>query len=323
MNLSQFDRRSSTVIVLSIVALLAMLAFNNASAQDEGGGPVPATPTAPDTNIVGGQNADPGEYGYQVLVYAGPFMCGGSLIDEAWVLTAAHCLFDQSDNAIPINQISVVLGEHNISADQGNEQNLNVTASIPHPQYDPISADSDVGLLKLEGTANLNANNISVIRLNSQVATHTGTSATVTGWGALSEGGAGPDVLQEVSVPIVSDQVCQNAYPGQTTNNMFCAGFAQGGKDSCQGDSGGPLVIPDGNGGWTQAGVVSWGFGCAQAGFYGVYARVANYMSWMEQTTGLSLGSNPSPAPTPTPQPVGTPNPGSGEQFLFFPFVSR
>lgn len=318
MNLSQFDRRSSAVIFFVGLAIFLVLALSNVSAQEDG---VPGTPTAPDTFIVGGEDADSGEYAYQVLVYAGPFMCGGSLIDAQWVLTAAHCLFDLSDNAIPVSEISVVLGEHNISTDDGSEQTINITSSIPHPQYDPFSADSDVGLLKLATPANLSASNVDIIRLNTQVATHTGVNATVTGWGALQEGGAGPDILQEVSVPVVSDQVCQSSYPGQTTNNMFCAGFAQGGKDSCQGDSGGPLVIPDGNGGWTQAGVVSWGEGCAQAGFYGVYARVANYMSWMEQVTGLSLGSNPSPNPTATP--VSTPDPGAGQEFLFFPFVAR
>ena len=130
-------------------------------------------------------------------------------------------------------------------------------------------------------------------------------------------------MLQEVSVPIVSDQLCREAYPGEITQNMFCAGFKQGGKDSCQGDSGGPLIISDGNGGWIQAGVVSWGNGCASPDFYGVYARVANYIDWLDQTTGLSFGSNPPTQPTPTPEPAETPVPSEGRTFLFLPVVSQ
>ena len=298
---------------------LLPLHFGGVSAQEDDG--LPVKPTLPSANIVGGQNADPAEWPHQVIVYAGPFMCGGSVIDKEWVLTAAHCLYDQNNQKIAESDISVVLGDYNISGTEGNEQEFGVKASIPHPNYQTEFAD--IGLLQLDGAANLAAANVQSIALDQQLATKVGMQAYVTGWGATSEGGAGADVLQEVVVPIVSDQVCENAYPGQINPDNICAGYQEGGKDSCQGDSGGPLVISDGNGGWIQTGVVSWGDGCAQAGKYGVYARVASYITWLEQTTGLSFGTNPPPATTPTPQPIETPDPSSGQTFLFLPFVGR
>ncbi|NWI98346.1 TRY3 protein, partial [Crypturellus undulatus] len=88
-----------------------------------------------------------------------------------------------------------------------------------------------------------------------------------------------PEILQCLKAPILSDQECQAAYPGEITSNMVCVGFLEGGKDSCQGDSGGPVVC-DG----TLQGIVSWGYGCAQRGYPGVYTKVCNYVSWIQET---------------------------------------
>jgi secreted trypsin-like serine protease len=95
-------------------------------------------------------------------------------------------------------------------------------------------------------------------------------------------------LLQEVAVPIVDSTRCQAGYSGtnvRITANMLCAGLTQGGKDSCQGDSGGPLVVKGADGKWQQAGVVSFGIGCARPERFGVYTRVANYVPWIEACT--------------------------------------
>ncbi|XP_067318371.1 trypsin-3-like [Anolis sagrei] len=106
-----------------------------------------------------------------------------------------------------------------------------------------------------------------------------GTQCIVSGWGNLQTAGVEyPDALQCLDVPILSESTCHAAYPGRITSNMFCAGYTEGGKDSCQGDSGGPLVC---NGKLT--GVVSWGIGCAQKGYPGVYTPVCNYKAWIEE----------------------------------------
>ena len=111
-----------------------------------------------------------------------------------------------------------------------------------------------------------------------------GSTCFVSGWGALKEGGNKlPKRLQYVGVPMISSQTCNDAYAayGGITENMICAGFDQGGKDSCQGDSGGPFICME-NGTPVITGVVSWGVGCAQAEFPGVYAKVTNYLSWIK-----------------------------------------
>uniref|UniRef100_A0A670K9Z4 trypsin n=2 Tax=Podarcis muralis TaxID=64176 RepID=A0A670K9Z4_PODMU len=88
-----------------------------------------------------------------------------------------------------------------------------------------------------------------------------------------------PDLLQCLNAPVLSSSQCMKAYPGQITQNMMCVGFLEGGKDSCQGDSGGPVVC---NG--QLQGIVSWGIGCAQKGYPGVYTKVCNYVSWIDST---------------------------------------
>ncbi|MEM7801283.1 MAG: serine protease [Chloroflexota bacterium] len=257
----------------------------------------------PSPRIVGGQDADQGEYPYQVLVLPSGSLCGGALIDAEWVLTAAHCLFSGSTQLSP-SDVNVKLGDHNIYSTDGTEQSISVSQVIPHPNYDPNTTDNDIALLKLSSPANLITGQVEVISLNQSGTLADGTLATVTGWGTTSEGGSIASILQEVNVPLVSNATCNNSY-GSITDNMLCAGYAAGGKDACQGDSGGPLVVPDGNGGFVHAGVVSFGNGCARANYYGVYARTSRYIEWIGQYVTLT-DNTPSPNPTNTPTPLPT-----------------
>ncbi|MFN8465639.1 MAG: trypsin-like serine protease [Caldilineaceae bacterium] len=260
--------------------------------------------------IVGGEAAAVGELPWQVVVFPGPFMCGGTLIDVNWVLTAAHCVFDKSDVLMQPGLVQIVAGEYNLASSDGTEQERGVTQVIPHPGYDAASQDNDLALLHLSAPVTLGPSVSTIARVESPAndsLVASGVEAMVSGWGALQEKGATSDILQKVSLPIVSNATCNGAYGGTITDNMLCAGLAAGGKDSCQGDSGGPLVVPDGPG-WRLAGVVSFGTGCARPNYYGVYTRVSQYAQWI---AGYVSGANPTATPTPngTPSPTSTPVP--------------
>lgn len=267
-------------------------------------------------DIVGGQAADLGEYPWQAMLLdsSGRFFCGGSLIHAKWVLTAGHCTYG-------ITVARVVLGAHDrTNSSESGRQTITVLRTIRHPNYNDNTTNNDIALLELSQPATLNSRVATipyVISPGDDPLFAAGVNSVVTGWGATSEGGSSPAILQEVTVPIVSQDICRQAYGSSLTNNMFCAGLAQGGKDSCQGDSGGPLSVSSGSS-RKLAGIVSWGNGCARPGFYGIYTRVANYTAWIQQyipssgtPTATPTKGTPVATPTQTPTPVATPTPGS------------
>ncbi|XP_052029507.1 trypsin V-A [Apodemus sylvaticus] len=232
-------------------------------------GTVVAFPTEDNNDrIVGGYTCQEHSVPYQVSLNAGSHICGGSLITDQWVLSAAHCYQPQ---------LQVRLGEHNIHEIEGAEQFIEAAKLIPHPDYNKWNIDNDIMLIKLKSPAALNSK-VSTIPLPQSCAS-AGTECLVSGWGFMKFGSESASVLQCLDAPVLSDSVCHKAYPRRITNNMFCLGFLEGGKDSCQLDSGGPVVC---NG--QVQGVVSWGDGCALEGKPGVYTKVCNYLNWINQT---------------------------------------
>jgi trypsin len=207
--------------------------------------------------------------------------CGGSLIAQDLVLTAAHCLYPES----PEN-VDVVVGRDRLSDRDG--QRIDAKRIAIHPLYLALAQINDVALIKLEEPANAAVIAPATPADSSLYAP--GAAARVLGWGLLKENGAErPDELYQVDLNVVDDETCREAYlqedqSGQTTSQyvpeaMMCAAAPR--RDSCQGDSGGPLVADD-SGAWKQIGIVSFGTGCARAAFPGIYSRVANMLDFIQ-----------------------------------------
>jgi secreted trypsin-like serine protease len=240
--------------------------------------------------IVGGRIVQRNEFPFHVALRErgkSKSFCGGSIIDNNWILTAAHCLKNESGMSVNPEDIEAVIGvtelpsESNINEISDNV--VSITRLVVHSQYHHKSKLNDLALLKT--TAGL-------IRKSREVYTETiplssgeqgflGKEAVVMGYGDQWDGsGFGSKTLRSVQVRILEDNTCRRVY--WTFNNaaMMCAGNLGGGRDSCQGDSGGPLIVKKQDGQWIQVGIVSHGSGCARKGFPAVYTRVSTF-DWL------------------------------------------
>ncbi|MDP6452813.1 MAG: trypsin-like serine protease [SAR202 cluster bacterium] len=273
----------SRILVSVLLATLFLATAVTVWADD----PPPDSREAPSSKIVGGQEADVGEWPWQILM--GPnFTCGGSILSSRWIVTAAHCVTSSSlVDAVPA-ELEVAAGIHNRS-DAG--QRSAPEAVLLHPNYNGGAGNgSDIALLYLPSDLTLgtstNAQAISMITTSDSALVTPGTTSTVTGWGTTASGGTVSQKLLEVELPIVTNTTCDGVY-GLIIDSMVCAGGTpSGGTDSCQGDSGGPLVVQDGGSGWKLLGVVSFGTGCADPNVPGVYTRVSSFATDINTLTG-------------------------------------
>ncbi|MFC0118398.1 serine protease [Pseudoalteromonas xiamenensis] len=229
--------------------------------------------------IVGGEVTLDGERPWMVsLQFQERHFCGASLISDQWVLTAAHCVEDIKKSEL--SQMRVQFDFTNLASGKGKV--AKIEDIYIHEDY-KMGKPTDVALIKLTQPVS-NGVFVSLATPSTANLVKPGILATVSGWGAIASGGDGSEQLLKVSIPLVSNEVCNSsvAYNGRISSTELCAGLEKGEKDSCQGDSGGPLVIAGPNNRPLQVGVVSWGDGCALPNKYGVYARVSSFSAWID-----------------------------------------
>ncbi|XP_050672347.1 trypsin-7-like isoform X8 [Leptidea sinapis] len=237
-------------------------------------------PNLEDSKIVGGYSTTILKFPYQVLVIlqhnGQKRVCGGSILNEEFILTAAHCVDD-------VQSAVVAAG---ITDDRETEKLIPVKHFEHHPNYNPKNFDYDVAYLQLCEKLNLDGRKkdaVHIVKAGSQVPVST--KVTVSGWGNTAENGTLSHTLRAVEMNIVSTVECRKVYGNEAiTQRKICAGVPEGGKDTCQGDSGGPLVYSSTK---KQVGIVSSGYGCARPGIPGIYTNLANpgIRSWIKKHT--------------------------------------
>ncbi|XP_034553172.1 complement C1r-A subcomponent-like [Notolabrus celidotus] len=244
--------------------------------------------------IFGGSDAPDNSIPWQVLLTVNGARGGGMVIADRWIMTAAHVL-NQKGQTVKNTSIEIFMGSNDLNAMMSSP--MFSTSVHIHPGYNNpnnIDYNNDIALIKLRDQLTFNSS-IMPICMPAEDATYiTGMTGMVSGYGHIKT----EDVrmltnnLKYVEVPVVDEVVCRtsidkvkrirNNVP-DLTNNMFCAGVPEGGKDSCQGDSGGPFALWDSKRFWA-GGIVSWGIDCGRKGTYGVYTKVTNYMGWINKT---------------------------------------
>nr|XP_054763579.1 enteropeptidase-like [Lytechinus pictus] len=230
--------------------------------------------------VVGGVNAQEGEFPWMAYLYNEDYgqYCGATLISSEWIVTAAHCLWGITDLLD-----SVVMGDLHLSINSEHHLTIAPDDIFIHPEYNDTLLNADIALIKLSEHVSFSEYVRPACLSQTLHEERDYTTCIIAGWGNTEHDEA--DNLQKATVRLIEVERCKELYEvpdDYDTGYLVCAGFERGGIDTCQGDSGGPLVCEGADGRWHLTGVTSFGNGCADPGFPGIYARVSTLLPFLE-----------------------------------------
>nr|KAF6368349.1 coagulation factor X [Myotis myotis] len=231
--------------------------------------------------IVGGRDCKDGECPWQahLIKENNEGFCGGTILNEFYILTAAHCLNQEK-------RFKVRVGDRNTEKEDGNEMVHEVEVIIKHNKFDNKTFNCDIAVLKLKTPIKFRMNVAPACLPEKDWAESTlmtQKSGIVSGFGRIHEMGRTSVTLKMLEVPYVDRNTCKLSTPFSITPNMFCAGYDSKLEDACQGDSGGPHVTRFKDT-YFITGIISWGEGCARKGKFGIYTKVTNFLKWIERS---------------------------------------
>jgi len=282
------------IIYIIFCAICANLAFGFVK-KNRSSGTTCGTPVVADTRIVNGNQSYEGRWPWQVYFRALTSTtltlssyCGGSLIGDRWVVTAAHC-----SSGRRADLIHIVLGEFNRAVIESHDKEYAVAQVFNHPGWNRKTMLNDISLLKLAGSVTYTDYIMPICLPIHGTNVENGTTCWISGWGQTGSTDESSLILREASVPILDNSVCDSIYSLQFQNEHICAGFTGNETSSaCFGDSGGPLSCQDSiSGQYVLQGVTSFGPSVC-GGYPSGFARVSEYVDWIESTMESNQGSD-------------------------------